>query len=71
MVGRRFALTLLALALASGAGMGQVPHQVPNEARGHTHSIMHFTPEWMKEHHRRRMSLPVTQATPEEYLAIM
>jgi hypothetical protein len=64
MVARRSALTLLSLALAGGLAFGQ-------EVRHNTHSIMHFSKEWMKEHHQRRASLPVTQATPEEYLAIL
>jgi len=64
MIGPRSARVILALFLAAGAAFGQDVHK-------HTHSIMHFTPEWMKEHHRRRAALPVTQATPEEYLAIL
>ena len=64
MVARRSTLTFLSLMLAAGLAFGQEVHQ-------NTHSIMHFSPEWMKEHHRRRASLPVTQASPEEYFAIL
>jgi hypothetical protein len=49
-------LTLLAMALACAAGpiRGQ---DLP--LCKHTHTIMHFTPEWVKAHHERRAGLPV------------
>lgn len=61
----RFArnLTLLAMALACTAGpiRGQ---DLP--VHKNTHSIMHFTPEWVKAHHERRATLPVVRA-PRDY----
>jgi hypothetical protein len=59
---RLFNCTLLALALVSGQAFGQQPASGP-AVHHNTHSIMHFTPEWMKEHHQRRVSLPVIHAT--------
>jgi hypothetical protein len=49
-------LALLAMALACAAGpiCGQVLPLCKN-----THTIMHFTPEWVKGHHERRSRLPV------------
>jgi hypothetical protein len=47
-------LTLLALACAAGMARGQdLPLRQP------THTIMHFSPEWMQSHHDRRVGLPV------------
>ena len=58
-------LTLLALGLACASGplRGQ---DLP--LREHTHSIMHFTPGWVKGHHGRRAKLPVIRA-PKDYQA--
>ena len=72
MVARRSALPLLSLALAAGSAASSAASSAfAQEVHPNTHSIMHFSPDWMKEHHRRRASLPVTQATPAEYLAIL
>ena len=46
--------TLLALACSAGPVRGQEPPQHP-----HTHSIMHFSPEWMAAHRDLRATLPV------------
>jgi hypothetical protein len=59
---RPFSCTFLALALVCGQAFGQQPSSGP-AVHHNTHSIMHFTREWMREHHRRRVSLPVFHAT--------
>ncbi len=51
----------MALACTAGPVRGQ---ELP--LHKNTHTIMHFTPDWVQAHHQRRAKLPVIQA-PKDY----
>ena len=53
---------LLVLALAAGPAFTQ-PVPAKPACPTASHGIMHFTDEWMREHHRKRASLPVHHAS--------
>ena len=67
---QRGTLTLLTLVLAGGMAFG---HELPvgHDLHMSTHPIMHFSREWMREHRRRRASMPVRRASQEQVAALL
>jgi C1A family cysteine protease len=61
---KRYARNLALLAMALACTAGPIRGQEP-PLRKHTHSIMHFTPEWVRQHHDRRHKLPVIRKPVE------
>ena len=65
-----FKNTLVPLTLFLAAGLAFAQEPGLNPARHHSsHPIMHFTREWMREHHARRKAMPVHRASPGQIAA--